>query len=71
MVAVCRIILSPCKHRIRPASLAPHYRITTIPSNAATTPIVTSAERIENWRRKRSAAMPARAKTRAGYQRGK
>lgn len=45
------------------------YNATIIPSNAATMVTATRADRIENWRRKRSAATPKRAKMRAGYQR--
>jgi hypothetical protein len=47
------------------------HNATTIPSNAATTLTTTKADRIENWRRKRRTPTPARAKMRAGYQRGK
>ena len=47
------------------------YSITAMAINAAVAVVATSAERRENWRRKRIAAMPARAKRRAGYQRGK
>lgn len=47
------------------------YNTTAIPSSAATTVKQTSAERIENWGRKRRTPTPARAKERAGYQRGK
>ncbi|QDT74517.1 hypothetical protein I41_37140 [Lacipirellula limnantheis] len=47
------------------------YNATTIPSNKATTLTQIDAERIENWRRKRITPTPARAKIKAGYQRGR
>ena len=47
------------------------HSLTAIPSNAATTVKPIIAERIENWRRKRSTPTPAKAKVRAGYQIGK
>ncbi len=50
---------------------AASYRITAIPSSPATTVVAISAERSVKRRPSLRAATPARAKIRAGYQRGK
>ena len=53
------------------AAEAGSYRITAIPNNGAATVVAMIAERRVKRRPSLRAATPARAKMRAGYQRGK
>ena len=57
--------------RILTAAAGASYRITAIPSSPATTVVAMIAERSVKRRPSLRAATPARAKMRAGYQRGK